>query len=68
MCALDDARDMPGSCMLTVDALLDNVRRELQFAQSDEVACNVRKDLVVDSIVVDFKDVLNEVVSVRVFN
>jgi hypothetical protein len=50
---LEDARDMPGCFGLTVDALLDYVRRELQFAKPNEITRDKRKDLVVDPFVVD---------------
>ena len=53
---------------LNLQALLNDIWRELQFAQSNEISSDKGEDLFVKFIVLNLQHVLDQVVAIRVFN
>lgn len=65
--ALEDGGDLDVR-LLALQAFLDDVGGELEFAQSDEVAGNESKNLPFRLVVSNFQNVLHEIVAVGVFD
>lgn len=65
--SLEDLVDLLGG-LGCLQALFDNVRREFELAQSDEISRNEIQNLVVPKLILKLQHVLNQVVSIGVLN
>jgi hypothetical protein len=65
--ALEDLVDLDTS-LVGLQALLDNVRRELELAESHEVTSNEVEDLVIAQVALELEHILNQVVAIGIFN
>jgi len=51
-----------------VKTFLNDVARKFKLTESDEILCNLLKDLLILLSVFKLNDVLNEIVAIRIFN
>jgi len=65
--ALEDHINLMGS-LGSLKALLDDVRRELQLAEPDEVTCNEVQNLIISHIILELQHILDQVVAERILN
>ena len=56
------------SSLTGLETLLDDVRGELELAEPHKVSCNKVEDLIVPHVVLQLEYVLNEVITIGVFN
>lgn len=67
VCALEDLVDLVGS-LGRLKALFDDIRGEFKLAEAHEVPCDEIQDLLIAQVILEFQDVLHQVVSKGVFD